>query len=203
MANEQNEYIVYCHANNINGKKYIGITCQTVSERWGRHGEKYKSRKFGSAIRKYGWENFTHEVLFTGLTAEEAREKEKELIRKYGTYGKGGYNSTLGGDGVTGLHFSAESRKKMSESARNRKGSNEKSEEYKRDRSRICKENKQTISTKPAVMVIDEQGNIYENILEASVALGINYHTLWNQVKGRRKNKSGVSVYERTEPNTE
>lgn len=52
-------------------------------------------------------------------------------------------------------------------------------------------------------MVIDEQGNVYENILEARVALGINYHTLWNQVKGRRKNKSGVSVYERTESDTE
>ena len=196
MANEQKEYIVYCHTNKINDKKYIGITSQTVSERWGRHGEKYKSQKFGRAIEKYGWENFTHEVLFTGLSASEAKEIEKELIKKYNTFGKNGYNTTKGGDGVLGFRFSEKSRKKMSESAKGRTDDRSKSEEYKKDRSIICRAKGQTVSTRPAVKVIDADGNIYDNILQASEALGVNYHTLWNQIKGRRKNKIGVKIYE-------
>ena len=196
MSNEQKEYIVYCHTNKINGKKYIGITCQTVNERWGRHGEKYKSRKFGNAIRKYGWENFTHEILFTGLSANKAKEIEKELIEKYNTFGKNGYNSTKGGDGVAGFKFSEKSRKKMSNSAKNRTDDRSKSEEYKKSRSIICKSKGQTVSTRPPVKVIDANGNIYDTILQASEALGMNYHTLWKQIKGKRRNKSGVRIYE-------
>ena len=41
-----------------------------------------------------------------------------------------------------------------------------------------------------------QNGNIYDSILEASEALGVNYATLWNQLKGRRKNKLGVREYE-------
>lgn len=196
MPNEEKEYIVYCHTNKINGKKYIGITCQTVSERWGRHGEKYKSQKFGRAIEKYGWENFNHEILFVGLSADEAKEIEKELIQKYNTFGKNGYNTTLGGDGVSGFKFSEKSRKQMSESAKNRTDDRSKSEEYKKERSIICRKIGQTIATKPAVKVIDSDGNIYDNILQASEALNINYYTLWDQIRGRRKNKSGVKIYE-------
>lgn len=196
MANEKKKYIVYCHTNKINGKKYIGITCQTVTERWGRHGEKYKSNKFSGAIKKYGWENFRHEILFTGLTAQEAKEIEKELIEKYNTFGKNGYNATKGGDGVEGYKFSEEARKQMSDSAKNRTDSRVKSSEYKKMRSIECKAKQQTISTKPAVKVIDADGNIYDNILQASETLGINYHTLWNQIRGRRKNRSGVKIYE-------
>ena len=196
MANEQKKYIVYCHTNKINGKKYIGITSQTVSERWGRHGEKYKSQKFGSAIAKYGWENFAHEILFVGLTATEAKDIEKKLIEKYKTFGKNGYNTTKGGDGIEGFRFPEKSRKKMSNSAKNRIDDRSKSEEYKKSRSIICKSKGQTVSTRPPVKVIDANGNIYDNILQASEALGINYHTLWNQIKGRRKNRSGVKIYE-------
>ena len=195
MSNEST-YCVYCHTNKINGKKYIGITCQTVSERWGRHGEKYKTQKFGSAIQKYGWENFTHEVLFTGLSEKEAKEIEVELISKYKTYGKNGYNHTMGGDGVSGFRFSKKSREKMSFSAKNRTDDRAKSEEYKKYLSEYCKMTNRTILTKPPIKVIDANGNVYDNILEASEALGINYHTLWNQVKGRRKNKCGVVIYE-------
>lgn len=38
---------------------------------------------FFRAIVKYGWDNFEHEILFEGLSEDEAYEKEKELIRKH------------------------------------------------------------------------------------------------------------------------
>lgn len=192
MANEG--YCVYCHTNKINGKRYIGITCQTTNERWGKGGKKYKSQKFKRAITKYGWDNFSHEVLLSNLSADEAKAKEKELIKKYNTSGKNGYNSTLGGDGIAGFKFSEESKAKMSESAKARKDSRAKSDSYKKEKSEYCKLKKQTVSNKPPIRVRDNNGNEYENILEASKALGINYYTLWNQIKGRRTNKSGVSI---------
>lgn len=195
MQREMKTYEVYKHTF-PNGKIYIGITSYGAKERW-HNGYGYrKQQMMWRAIQKYGWENFTHEVLFTGLSASEAKEIEKELIKKYNTFGKNGYNTTKGGDGIVGFIFSEKSRKQMSESAKGRTDDRSKSEEYKKDRSIICRAKRQTVSTRPAVKVIDADGNIYDNILQASEALGVNYHTLWNQIKGRRKNKIGVKIYE-------
>ena len=33
-------YVIYMHVNKINNKKYIGITCQTLQNRW-RKGKGY------------------------------------------------------------------------------------------------------------------------------------------------------------------
>lgn len=62
-------YTVYQHKNKINGKIYIGITKQSPEKRWGINGCNYKtSPHFYSAIKKYGWGNFEHNILFVGLT---------------------------------------------------------------------------------------------------------------------------------------
>ena len=75
-------YSVYMHTS-PNGKVYIGITSLPVERRW-QQGKNYKtSRHFFNAIKKYGWENIKHEVLFCGLTKEEAEQKEIELIAKH------------------------------------------------------------------------------------------------------------------------
>ena len=77
-------YTVYQHKNKINGKIYIGITMQKPEIRWGKNGNNYKSSPhFYSAIQKYGWDNFEHNILFTGLTKEEACLKEQELIQYF------------------------------------------------------------------------------------------------------------------------
>jgi len=94
----EKEWCVYMHTNKINNKKYIGISKNPI-QRWGTKGHRYKKQNFGRAISKYGWDNFTHDILFSGLTEDEALNKEKELIMQYNTYNsKFGYNITKGGD---------------------------------------------------------------------------------------------------------
>lgn len=95
---KEKTYCVYKHTNKINGKIYIGQTCQKPEKRW-NNGEGYKDcTYFYSAIQTYGWDNFDHEILFEGLTLEEANVKEKELIAKYTSNNKEyGYNLMDGG----------------------------------------------------------------------------------------------------------
>ena len=65
------------------GKIYIGVTGQTVEQRW-RKGYGYsKDTPIRKAIDRCGWESFRHEVLCENLTREEAEEKEKWFISRY------------------------------------------------------------------------------------------------------------------------
>jgi len=108
-------WTVYIHRNKINGKVYIGITCQKVNRRWGG-GKNYNgSIHFFNAIKKYGWNGFEHEIVLTGLTEQQAANKERELIAKYNSMDDiFGYNLTSGGE--IGKKYTDEVRKKLSES---------------------------------------------------------------------------------------
>lgn len=90
---------IYKHTNKINGKIYIGLTSQTLHERC-REGEGYHGcPRFYNAIKKYGWDNFEHEILLEGLTQQEAKQKESEYILKYRSNEEQfGYNLTNGGE---------------------------------------------------------------------------------------------------------
>lgn len=106
------KFCVYKHTS-PSGKCYIGITCQNPIKRWGTNGCGYfgktkESGKFNHpyfvhAILKYGWDNFTHEILFSELNESKAKSKEIELIRYYKDKNLS-YNVTDGGDGVLGVH---------------------------------------------------------------------------------------------------
>lgn len=93
-----NKYIVYKHTS-PNGKVYIGITRQNALKRWS-YGSGYQGNEyFQNAIQKYGWENFTHEILFSNLSEQEAKEKEIKLIQYYDSTNRDkGYNRSPGGD---------------------------------------------------------------------------------------------------------
>lgn len=108
-------YSIYMHTNLTNGKRYIGLTGRKPSERWGANGENYTSTPhFWNAICKYGWGGFSHEILLTGLTKDEACEAEKRLIAEYNTQSREfGYNVMEGGIAPT---IPDEVRKKMSAS---------------------------------------------------------------------------------------
>lgn len=95
MNSERRDYKIYMYISKINGKVYVGQTCQkTISRRAKYKGEGYKgSPHFYYAIQKYGWENFEGKVIEEGLSAQEAAEREIFWINKYdSTNPKKGYN---------------------------------------------------------------------------------------------------------------
>lgn len=108
-------WCVYMHENRESGKKYIGITSQKPTNRW-QNGRGYlRCPLFYAAIEKYGWDAFRHEILYTGLTQEEAERLEVELIAKYGTQDpEKGYNLAAGGDANAGFQRSEEFKQKLS-----------------------------------------------------------------------------------------
>lgn len=95
------EWSVYKHTS-PNGKIYIGITHQKPEKRWlCGHGYK-RNTHFWKAIQKFGWNNFTHEILATGLTQQQAEKMEKDLVREYNSTDKNrGYNVAEGGHALT------------------------------------------------------------------------------------------------------
>lgn len=108
-------YKVYMHTC-PNNKVYVGLTMQPIEKRW-RKGKNYQNTPyFYNAIKKYGWDNIRHEVLFENLTKEEAEEKEKELIALYDSSNRNfGYNIEKGGK--AGDRFTPEIIEKMRKAA--------------------------------------------------------------------------------------
>lgn len=81
------KFIVYEHVNLFNNKRYIGITSQIPEVRWQRGGGYRENTIFFRAIKKYGWDNFEHNILYEGLSNREALEIESTLIKKYKSLG--------------------------------------------------------------------------------------------------------------------
>ena len=98
LSTTDDKFRVYMHTS-PNGKRYIGITCRPLAQRWGKDGKGYKeNHHFWNAIQKYGWDNFKHEIVASELSLDDACTKEKELIRMYNaTDPNFGYNHTDGG----------------------------------------------------------------------------------------------------------
>lgn len=125
-----NTYSVYCHTHKATGKRYIGMT-HDIQRRWRSNGVEYKHEHcaIGEAIIEYGWDAFSHEVLETDLTEEEACAREKYYIDLYDTRNPSrGYNVAEGGidknvgmlyaehpRGMTGKHHGTEKREKQRE----------------------------------------------------------------------------------------
>ena len=155
-------YTVYKHTNLFNGKIYIGITSKKVNQRW-KNGAGYKTQPyFYNAILKYTWDCFSHEILYTNLSEEEAKQKEIDLISKYKSNNKKyGYNIMGGGDGLNGYKFSKEHSKNMSNAM---KGKNAKQiYQYSLDGHFI---------------------KIWDSIVEASESLGINFRSIADCCRG-------------------
>ena len=95
-------FTVYKHTS-PSGKSYVGITSKPVSVRWGAGGCRYKDNKhFWNAICKYGWDNFTHEILATKLSKEDACKMEETLIHDLNLMNPlFGYNNASGGQHAT------------------------------------------------------------------------------------------------------
>lgn len=133
----EKDFCVYVHTNKINGKKYVGVTSQDPKKRW-NEGKGYTPRQphMYNAIQKWGWDNFEHEILISGISAEEAGLIEQELIKEWRLQdSKCGYNAQSGGltnatlseeikekirKANKGRSFTEEHRKKISEARKNK-----------------------------------------------------------------------------------
>lgn len=108
-------YSVYRHTT-PSGRVYIGITRQRPEARWQRGWGYYTNLVFFRAINKYGWDNIKHEVLMEGLTENEAKQAEIELIAKHNaTDRRYGYNITTGGDSAISRSHTDEEKQRFHE----------------------------------------------------------------------------------------
>jgi len=92
-------YTIYKITNNVNGKIYIGKH-QTMKPDDSYMGS---GRLIVNAIKKYGKNNFTKEVLFVFDNEEEMNLMEKKLITEDFCLREDTYNLGVGGEG--GPHF--------------------------------------------------------------------------------------------------
>ena len=88
---------IYKITNLINNKVYIGQSARGTQQRFKRHIQDAVSERLDThlarAIRMYGPENFTVEVIDTADTQDELNQKEQYWIRHYDSI-KHGYNET-------------------------------------------------------------------------------------------------------------
>lgn len=94
---------IYKITNIANGKKYIGQTRRTIDVRFQEHYGTSKTSacpKLKNAIRKYGKDKFTIEIIWEGeCTEAELNTREIEFIEIEKSIHPNGYNLTLGGSG--------------------------------------------------------------------------------------------------------
>lgn len=123
------KHLIYKHTCNINNKAYIGQTSRTLEMRLQEHikdAENGSLTHFHKALRKYGPENFTSEILEDDIIICSVIENKKTLgsikeisyIEKFNTY-ENGYNMTIGGDeppSMFGKTHSIETKLKISNS---------------------------------------------------------------------------------------
>lgn len=217
----EDNYRVYQHTNLINGKKYIGITKQPVEQRFGTDGCNYRtSPHFYSAIKKYGWENFQHDILYDNLSKEEACDLEIQLIKENKTQDhRYGYNVMEGGNTPTmpesirniiseklkgnknglGKVCSEEKKKKISDAQKGRKFSDEHKEKIslsKRGKSHTppSEETRKKISDahKKKRVYCKELDRVFISIQECARELGIYATTICACCKGRIKSHKGL-----------
>lgn len=131
------------------GRKYIGMTSQAPKTRW-NHGNGYRRNpELWEVICEDGWESVAAEIIRSELTKEEASRLEQELISMYRSIEpEYGFNKECGGhdsfkilsDATKakisqsqmgernhnyGTHFSEERKRKIAESNRGQKRSEE------------------------------------------------------------------------------
>ena len=108
---------VYKITNTINNKAYVGISIhEPEKDRIQKHLSGQGNRIIARAIKKYGKDAFTYEVLEENVFDEFLPDLEVAYIANYNTVAPHGYNLTYGGDHKVP---SEDTRRKMSEAHKN------------------------------------------------------------------------------------
>lgn len=103
--------IIYCATNNLNNKKYIGQTKNSLEYRKLEHINQAKRKQgfyFHKALLKYKFD-FTWNILKECSSQKELDEQENYYINIYDTFNSNkGYNLTSGGDFCNKIKYSSE-----------------------------------------------------------------------------------------------
>ena len=150
-------YLVYKVTNTLNNFIYVGVHATN----------KLNDNYLGSgslilkAIKEFGRKNFNKEILFFCKSKEEMFEKEKEIVNLDFIKREDTYNRVKGGIGWStfGMTHTEESRKRMSESWKNRIISEEtrkKMSESKKGKT-FTKEHKEKIGLSNSTRIVTEE----------------------------------------------
>ena len=212
------KYSVYIHTNKNNGKNYVGITSMKPERRWGRDGQGYFKKKngkycqpaFANAIIKYGWDSFSHEIIATDLSFEEASELEIQKISELKSDNpKHGYNIEKGGryskaaestvkkmvEGHKGYKHSEETKRKISESNMGKVYSDSSKEKLSASHSKIKQEPDTSIQPNYIYNEVQckcvETGTCYHSIEQAAKSVGSYNSNILKCLNGERKRAGG------------
>lgn len=206
---DTHDYCVYIHRLKDDGRVYIGQTCN-LANRWCGKGTRYeKCPRFGNAIKKYGWDNFTHEILLDSLSKEEADVYEDYLIEQYRANQKGfGFNIRGGGSRGKqsaesiekarqcnlGRKLTEETRRKMSNSRRGVPLSEyhkRRISESRTNNSNVKKANAiKAEQCKKLVLCVDT-GVIYPSVNDAAMSVGVSKTCISECLHGKQRTSKG------------
>lgn len=183
IKKENRLFSVYKHTTPC-GKVYIGITSQRLEKRWQNGNGYIHNDHFTKAIKRYGWQNIKHDVLFENLTIQDAYKKEIELISYYKSNDPNyGYNNSSGGEGANGIVMSESAKQKLREKSIGR----HLSEEAKQKVSKFNKGKKQSEETKrkisEALKGKPKKGHPLTNEAKRKISIAL---------KGKKKPHKGI-----------
>jgi hypothetical protein len=102
-------WTIYCHTHIDSGRRYVGLTKKTMLQRWNRHiyssnhvkAGKLINGHFPNAIRKYGKDAFSHEVLEICDSLEAANAAEEKWVDFHDSRNPvKGFNLARGGEHI-------------------------------------------------------------------------------------------------------
>ena len=201
---DNKRYSVYKHTS-PEGKSYIGCTSQRPTRRWDNgNGYKHRHKDFYKDIEKFGWDNFSHEIIASGLTKDEGYSLEESCIRKYNTTDPDcGYNKSTGGRGPYGCICSDKLRRKRSAAV-----SGERNPMYGKpcDEERRRKISEAHIGMRHTAESIEKMrrvhskrvlcvdtGEIYSSVLEAAAAVGAHAQNISAVCCGKQRTCCGCT----------
>lgn len=187
--------IIYRATNSINGKCYIGFTTNFESRRYQHEwlADHDSQQAFHRALRKHGKNAFSWEIIDESEDADRALYVlEPYYIEKFRSYGKTGYNMTIGGEGKRKI-VSEQTKEKIrkinldrninfvtngaTEAARIRNTGKKQSEQHRLKRiAAICKK-------------VEVDGITYESGKAAAKALKVTTNTISHWIKSGRATK--------------
>lgn len=100
------KWTIYCHVHTASGRRYVGMTKRTMERRWSQHvcqatSSKCSRNHWYNAIRAYGKDSFSHEILEICDSLEAANTAEIRWIAHFETRNpRKGFNLAPGGCGL-------------------------------------------------------------------------------------------------------